>query len=119
MPKKAFDSPDESRSPDKTQVNIVRMGDVQAARLTMQPGWRWSECIKPVAQTDTCQSRHIGAAVSGQLQVRSSDGSEMTLMPGDAYLIEPGHDAWVVGDQPFVGYEFESHTVDTYATPAT
>ena len=100
---KPFDSPDETRSPDKTNVEVVDLGDVKAARMTLQPGWRWSECIKPVVGTDSCQARHVGTAASGQLHVEHDDGSSVEVTPGAAYLIEPGHDAWVVGDEPFVG----------------
>jgi hypothetical protein len=119
MISKSFDSPDESRTPDKTEVAVVQLGDVKAARFTMQPGWRWSECVKPVAGTDSCQARHVGAAVSGRMHVIQNDGSEAEVGPGEAYIIDPGHDAWVVGDEPFVGYEFESQTAATYAVPRT
>jgi hypothetical protein len=112
---KNFDSPDESRTPDKTQVNVVRLGDMQVGRFTMQPGWRWSECIKPVAGTDTCQARHVGVVLSGHMHVVQDDGTEADAEPGNAYIIDPGHEAWVVGDQPFVAYEFEAKTVESYA----
>ena len=114
--KKSFNAPDESRTPERTQVDVVALGDASAARLTLQPGWRWSECIKPVVGTDSCQARHIGAGVSGQLHVVHDDGTEIDIVSGDAYVLEPGHDAWVVGDEPFVGYEFESRAANTYAT---
>src|SRR5689334_12355018 len=112
---KSFDNPDERRAPDKTTVEVVDLGVAKAARTTFQPGWKWSECIKPVAGTESCQARHVGAAVSGRLHVRHDDGSEAEVEPGGVYLIEPGHDAWVVGDEPFVGYEFESTTAGSYA----
>src|SRR5438067_1395119 len=79
-----------------------------AARLTLQPGWRWSECIKPVVGTDSCQARHVGFAVSGRIRIEHDDGTTADIGPGDAYLIAPGHEAWVVGDEPFVGVEFKS-----------
>jgi len=110
-----FDSPDETRTPDKTRVDVVRVGDATAARLTFEPGWKWSECVKPVAGTDSCQLRHIGVVGAGRLAVTHEDGTEVELSAGDAYVIEPGHDARVVGDEPFVGYEFESRAADTYA----
>jgi uncharacterized cupin superfamily protein len=113
---KSFDEPDETRTPPKTTVEVVRLGDVQAGRFTMQPGWKWSECIKPIAGTDTCQARHVGVSISGRLHVVQDDGSESEVGAGDGYLIDPGHDAWVVGDDPFVSYEFESKTAATYAT---
>ena len=108
-----FESPDEVRSPDKTKVDVVRMGaGATAARLTLQPGWRWSECIKPVAGTDSCQVRHVGIVQSGAMHVVHDDGTEEDLGPGEAYVIEPGHNAWVVGDEPFIGFEFESRSAE-------
>jgi mannose-6-phosphate isomerase-like protein (cupin superfamily) len=113
--KRDFESPDESRTPNKTQVNVVRMGSNTAARFTMEPGWRWSECVKPVAGTDSCQHRHVGVVHSGTLRVTHDDGTVLDLAPGDAYVIEPGHDAEVVGDDRFVGFEFESQAAEEYA----
>ena len=110
-----FDSPDETRTPEKTRVDVVRMGDTTAARLTFEPGWKWSECVKPVAGTESCQLRHVGVVQSGRLVVKHEDGSEGEVGPGEAYVIEPGHDAWVVGDQEFVGIEFESRSAEEYA----
>lgn len=111
----SFDSPDETRAPDKTKVEVVRVGDVSAARATFQPGWRWSECIKPVVGTESCQARHVGTVISGKLHVVHDDGTEGDAGPGGVYVIEPGHDAWVVGDEPFVAFEFESKTAAEYA----
>jgi hypothetical protein len=113
--KKSFETPDESRSPDKAQVAVVVLGSVMAARMTLQPGWRWSECIKPLVGTDSCQVHHVGTVASGRLHIEHEDGSTEEIGPGDAYVIEPGHDAWVVGSEPFVGYEFDSQAAETYA----
>jgi hypothetical protein len=110
---KSFDAPDETRAPDKTKVEVVRLTGATVARLTFQPGWRWSECVKPVVGTESCQARHVGAIVSGQMYVVHNDGTEGEMGPGAAYVIEPGHDAWVVGDEPAVAFEFES--AETYA----
>jgi hypothetical protein len=115
---KNFDSADETRTPDKTKLDIVDLGSVKAARLTAQPGWRWSECIKPVVGGDSCQAHHVGVIVSGTMHVVHIDGTESDVGGGDAYNIEPGHDAWVVGDQPLVGYEFDSSTAQTFAKPS-
>lgn len=112
-----FDSPDETRTPDKTRLDVVDLGSATAARLTVEPGWRWSECIKPVVGTESCQARHVGVVVSGRMHVVHDDGTEADIGTGDAYRIEPGHDAWVVGDEPLTGYEFDSSTAATYATP--
>ena len=113
--KKSFGSPDERRTPDKTQVEVVDLGSVKAARMTLQPGWRWSECIKPIAGTDSCQIHHEGMVAEGSMHVRHDDGTEVEIGPGDAYVIEPGHDAWVVGSDVFVGYEFDSKAAETFA----
>jgi hypothetical protein len=110
---KSFDQPDETRTPEKTTVAVVRFGKDSAARITLQPGWKWSECIKPVVDTESCQARHVGVVVSGRLRVEHEDGSAGEVGQGDTYLVEPGHDAWVLGDEPFIAYEFES--ADTYA----
>jgi hypothetical protein len=110
-----FSSPDETRAPDKTTVELVNLAGGQIGRYTFQPGWRWSECIKPVAGTDTCQVEHVGYVVSGHLHVTHDDGSEGDVKPGDVYRIAPGHDAWVVGDEPLVSVEFQGAA--TYAKP--
>lgn len=112
---RAFDSPDETRTPEKTRVDVVRLEGATAARMTFEPGWKWSDCVKPVAGTERCQARHVGVVQSGRLHVTHEDGSELEIGPGDAYVIEPGHDAWVVGDDTFVGFEFESHAAEEYA----
>jgi hypothetical protein len=109
----SFEKPDEVRTPDRTRVEVVRLAGQTAARLTFQPGWRWSTSIKPVVATESCQARHVGAIVAGRLHVVHDDGTEGDAVPGDAYIIEPGHDAWVVGDEPVVALEFES--AETYA----
>lgn len=115
MDSKSFDKPDETRTPAKTRVDVVHLGNVHAARLTLEPGWRWSECVKPVAGTDSCQTPHVGFIASGTIHVVMDDGTERDVQAGEAYVIEPGHDAYVVGDSPVVGYEFESKTAQTYA----
>jgi hypothetical protein len=93
---KSFDDADETRTPDKTRVDVVRLSGATVARFTFQPGWRWSECVKPVVGTESCQARHVGALVSGRLHVVHEDGSAAEVGSGEAYVIEPGHDAWVV-----------------------
>jgi hypothetical protein len=112
---KNFDSPDEVRSPDKTTMHVLDLEGVKAARLTLEPGWRWSECIKPVAGTSSCQARHLGVVVSGAMHVVHDDGTEVDLGAGDAYLIQPGHDAWVNGSEALVGYEFDTAAAESYA----
>jgi len=112
---KSLDSPDEVRSPDKTRVEVVRLEGYTLGRFNFQPGWRWSECVKPVVKTDLCQASHVGYAVSGRIRVRLNDGTEKTISAGQSYTIPPGHDAWVEGSEPFVGIEVMS--AEQYAKP--
>ena len=109
--KKGFASADEVRTPDKTRLEIVDLGGgIKAARMTAEPGWKWSECIKPVVGTESCQAHHVGTVVAGSMHVVHEDGTEQDIGAGDAYVIEPGHDAWVTSSEPFVGLEFDSTT---------
>jgi len=110
-----FDSPDETRTPDKTTVDVVRMGGVTTARMRLEPGWRWSECVKPVVGGERCQVHHVGLLHSGTMRVLHDDGTEQEIRAGNSYVIAPGHDAWVVGDEPVVGFEFESRAAEEYA----
>jgi len=112
---KPHSSPDEIRTPDKTKVEIVRLEGYTIGRYTMEPGWRWSNCIKPVVKTDKCQLSHVGYAVSGRLTVSMQDGTKKTIAAGESYTIPPGHDAWVEGNEPFVGIEVMS--AEQYAKP--
>jgi hypothetical protein len=113
--KRDFDSPDETRAPDKTRSDIVHLGGTTAARLTLEPGWSWSACVKPVVGTEKCMIRHIGVLQSGRMRVVHDDGSELEIGPGEVYVIEPGHDAEVVGDEAVIGFEFEPHAAEEYA----
>lgn len=91
------------------------MEGATAGRYTFDPGWRWSDTVKLLVGTDTCQLRHLGVVLAGRLHVAHDDGLESEAGPGDAYLIEPGHDAWVVGDETVVGDEFEAKSAEEYA----
>ena len=113
--KKSLDSPDETRDFGQGQMQIATVTDFKVARLLLQPGWKWSEHVKPLAQTDSCQVRHTGYVVSGRMKVVMDDRSEADLGPGDAYVIEPGHDAWIVGNEPFVGVDVSVETVEAFA----
>ena len=113
---KSFDHPDEKRRPPKTQVDVVNIGGATLGRFTFEPGWRWSETVKTVVHTDSCQNNHLGFCTSGTLTVQLDNGTGMTIQAGDAYSIPAGHDAWVEGDETFVGYEVMSAA--EYAKPA-
>lgn len=111
------DSPDETRTPAKTRVDVVRTaGGATAARLTFEPGWKWSEYVKPVAGTDSCQVHHVGFIQAGRMHVAHDDGTELELGPGSAYEILPGHDAWVVGGETCLAFEFASRAAEEYAS---
>lgn len=97
---------DEVSTPTNARVETVNVLGQRVMKLTVQPGWKWSQDIKPVVGTESCQAKHIGVIVEGTITCRHNDGSEITYSEGDAYAIEPGHDAWVVGDKQAVSYEF-------------
>ena len=117
--KRSFDSPDESRTPDKTKTDVVHMGGTTAARLTLEPGWSWAECIKPVVGGDSCQLSHLGVAQSGRMRITHDDGSTVEIGAGETYVIEPGHHAEVIGDEAFVGFEFQPGSAEAYAVRPT
>ena len=113
---RSHSEPDELRTPSKTRVELVKLQGYTIGRFNFEPGWRWSECIKPVVKTDYCQLSHVGHVVSGKLTVQMQDGSQKMLSAGESYAIPPGHDAWVEGTEPFVGLEVLS--AEVYAKPA-
>ncbi len=104
---KPLDQPDETRPIEKGKVEVVELEGGTVMRTTFEPGWRWSECVKPVVGGDSCQVDHFGYCISGRMHVRMDDGEEMDVGPGDAIRIPPGHDAWVDGDEPYVGVDFK------------
>ena len=104
---KNFDSPDETRPFEgKGQAAVVNIGGRTIGKGTFEPGWRWSENVKPIAGTDSCKVSHLGYVLSGRMTVRMDDGSEDSVGPGDVVAIPPGHDAWVEGDEPCVMVDF-------------
>ena len=99
---------DEVREFPKGKLEISTIGGTMVGRATFQPGWRWSESVKPIVGTDSCQVPHNGYVVSGRIGIKMDDGTEFEAGPGDAYDIPPGHDGWVIGDEPYVGVDFSS-----------
>ena len=112
---KALGKPDETRSFDHGTVELVKLGGHSIGRVNFEPGWKWSEAVKPIAKTDSCQMNHVGYVIAGRLHVVMDEGTEMTLGAGDAYVVAPGHDAWVEGNETFQSVEFES--LADYAKP--
>ena len=100
--KKNLDSPDEVRSFDNGKVEIANLGDVAIGRATLEPGWSWEKCVKPIVKTDSCQAPHTQYVVSGRVKVVMDDGTEADFGPGDVSHLPSGHDAWVVGNEPVV-----------------
>ena len=99
---KSFEQPDETREFPNGEAQIVSIGGVQVGRMIFHPGWRWSNDVKPIAGTDSCEAPHFQYHVSGRLAIRMDDGTEMVAGPGDVTSLPSGHDAWVVGDEPAV-----------------
>ena len=93
------------KTPPNARVEVVKLGNVNASKLVLEPGWRWSTCIKPTVGGESCQAGHIGVVISGSMTCTHDDGSEITVGAGDAYFFAPGHDGWVNGDEPCVLYE--------------
>jgi mannose-6-phosphate isomerase-like protein (cupin superfamily) len=106
LEKKSFNAPDERRAPPNTTMETVRFGDRAVARITYQPGWRWSNDIKPSAGSDLCQVNHFVYVLSGETHVVLANGATLDIRAGDIATIPAGHDAWVVGDEPCVFLDF-------------
>ena len=102
MQRACLSDPQESRTFERGKVELVTLGGVKFGRATLEPGWKWSTCVKPLVKTKSCESPHLQYQVSGRLHVAMDDGSEAEFKAGDVALIPPGHDAWVVGQEPVV-----------------
>ncbi len=105
--RQSFDTPDETRTFEKGKAQLVKAGGVTIGRFTFEPGWKWSQHVKPIAKTDSCQHTHAGYVVAGRLAVRLNDGSQHEFGPGDAHIVPSGHDAWVVGNEKVVLLDFQ------------
>ena len=99
---KNFAEPDEVREFPHGRVEILEIGNGQVGRIIAEPGWRWSNDVKPIAGTHSCEAPHFQYHVSGRLAIRMDDGTELIAGPGDITSLPSGHDAWVVGDEPVV-----------------
>lgn len=106
LAKKNLGTPDKTTEFPHGRLEHVSLEDMALARITLQPGWKWSQDVQPQAKTESCQSHHIQYIISGRLMIAMDDGARTELQPGDFVLIPPGHDAWVVGDEPFVAVDF-------------
>jgi hypothetical protein len=111
---KNLNSPDETRSFENGRLDVVQLASVTVGRAVFEPGWKWSEHVKPIAQTESCQVPHVGYVVSGRMGIRMDDGTEQEFGPDDAFVIAPGHDGWTVGDESCVVLDF-SGSAEGYA----
>ena len=103
---KRFDSPDEVRTFEKGKFELVRVGEMTIGRATYQPGWRWSEHVGRASGQKSCMVEHVGMVVSGRATAAMDDGRVIEMKAGDLFYIAPGHDSWVVGDEPYVSLHF-------------
>jgi hypothetical protein len=99
---RGFGAADEVREFPNGRAEIIKIGGSDIGRLVLQPGWRWSNDVKPIAGTDSCVAPHFQYHVSGRLAIRMDDGTEFVAGPGDVTSLPSGHDAWVVGEEPVV-----------------
>ncbi|MCA1822860.1 MAG: cupin domain-containing protein [Mycobacteriales bacterium] len=118
--KKNIDSADETRKfAGHGQLDVVTVGEFTVGRGTFEPGWRWSNDVKPIAGTDSCQSNHKTYVLSGRLRVTMQDGSSAEIGAGDVAIIPAGHDAEVLGDEPCITLELATAAAANYAKPSS
>ena len=115
LERKRFDHPDETRpfTDGKGKIDVVTLGGTPVGFGRFEPGWRWSTNVKPIAGTESCQALHTGYVLSGRMAVRMDNGEQQEYGPGDAFLMPPGHDAWIVGDEACELVDFTG--MQTYA----
>jgi len=110
---KRFEQPDEVRTFEKGRFELVRLGGMTIGRATYEPGWKWSEHVGRAVGAKSCSVEHVGMVVSGRATAAMDDGQVFELKTGDVFYITPGHDSWVVGDQPYVSIHLMG--ADAYA----
>ena len=98
-------NPDDVRKFTNGKVELANFGDAAIGRMTLEPGWKWSKDVKPIVNTISCQMVHTAYGISGRLRVRMDDGTEAEFGPGEVSYVPPGHDAWVVGNEPFIAID--------------
>ena len=98
---------------DHARIELVNVGNGTFARFTLQKGWKWSNDIKPIVRTEWCEAPHFQYLISGKYHVKMQDGTQFDISPGDVVFCPPGHDAWVVGEEPAVGIEFVGGRIAT------
>ena len=104
--RKRFEKPDEVRTVEKARIQLVELGEAAIGRTVFEPGWRWSEHVKSIVGTSSCEVHHTGYVMSGTLGVEMDGGARIELTAGDVFEVPPGHDAWVIGDEPWISIDF-------------
>jgi hypothetical protein len=104
--KRRFEQADETRTFELGSFELIELAGVTVGRASYEPGWVWSQHVGKASGETMCQVEHVGLVVSGRAAVRMADGSEDVLTPGDLFYIAPGHDSWVIGDEPYVSLHF-------------
>jgi hypothetical protein len=108
-----FEKPDEVRTFDKGKFEVVRIAGMTLGRATYSPGWKWSDHVGKMLGKRSCDVEHIGLVLSGRAAVAMDHGRTVELVPGDLFYVAPGHDSWVIGEDPYVSLHFMG--VDHYA----
>ena len=103
---KRFEQPDEVRIFEKGKFELVQVGGMTIGRASYEPGWKWSVHVGATSGMKSCQVEHVGLVVSGRATAAMADGRIIEMKPGDLFYIAPGHDSWVVGDEPYVSLHF-------------
>jgi quercetin dioxygenase-like cupin family protein len=103
--KKSFDTPDEITEFPRARRDVVHLGDAKVFRWTFEPGWRWVESVAEIVGAESCPAPHILFTISGRLSVQMDNGTTSEVGPGEMMVIPPGHDAWTVGDEPYIGID--------------
>lgn len=111
---KSFETPEDVRTFGAGKLEIVNIGGSVIGRVRLEPGWRWSRDVKPIAKTELCEAPHVQYVISGKLRIRMEDGTEFDIEKGTVASIPPGHEAWVVGDEPFIAVDWSG--MSKYAT---
>jgi hypothetical protein len=112
---KNFGQPDEKLSFPLGEAALLKLQSGIVGKGVIQPGWRWSTHVKPIVKTEWCQETHIGYIISGRMAIRMKDGTERVFGPDEVHAIPPGHDGWVVGDEPLVSIDWSG--VENFAQP--
>ena len=112
---KNFSKPDEVRTFEKGKIELVKVNGTVMGKATLQPGWKWSQHVKPIAKTALCDAPHFQYIVAGQMTLKTESGEEHTVTAGDVLKIGAGHDAWVIGDEPLIAVDFQG--LADYAKP--